>query len=572
MSKVWKTREVDETLAAQLGRKLDLPGPLARAVAARGYADPGSAERFLAPRLSDVGNPFDLPGAAAAVGRIWSAIGRNEPIVVYGDYDADGITATALMVRVLSALNARVAPFLPSRMDDGYGLGEEPLRRCMARHAPRLLITVDCGTNSAAVVRDAQASGLDVIVTDHHEPAETVAPALALVNPRLGSGESAKLLAGVGVAFKLCHALLKAGRDAGHAAAGSVELRRHLDLVAVGTIADMVPLQGENRIFARHGLAQLNQTGCVGLRALMDVARIGTADAYHVAFLIGPRLNAAGRLGDAEASLSLLLTDDDGLAGRLAAQLDRANRERQDVEAMILEEAEAQLQASFDAARDFGLVLAGRDWHPGVVGIVASRIANRYRRPAVVIGLDESGGGRGSCRSIEGFHLVRHLEQCAAHLVKFGGHAMAAGLEIEASAVEAFRRAFNSAAASTLAGQDLRPVQAIDAWLSLGDAEERLMEGLDRMKPFGLGNPTPVWAVRGVHVLGEPRVVGGKHLKLRVAAGATVRDCIAFQMADRKLPPGDLDIAFTLQRDTYQGRRSIQLNLSDFRPSPAAPG
>lgn len=566
MSKVWKTARCDEILASRLAGELGIPVPLAALLAVRGFSSAESIDHFLHPRLSDIADPFLLPGMDKAVDRIWKAIKAKQQIVVFGDYDVDGITSTALMIQILGRLGAKVSPFLPHRIDDGYGLAAETLQRCIDELRPQLVITVDCGTSAVDSVKLAERVGVDVVVTDHHESSGVVAPALAVVNPKFGSDEASKSLAGIGVAFKLCHALLKRGRKNGQKVAEAVDLRTYLDLVGVGTIADVVPLKAENRILARYGLDQLNRTQSVGLKALIDVAGIqGKLDAYHVGFLIGPRLNAAGRLGDAQVALGLLLTDDPQRARDMATQLDESNRERQDVEKKIVEEAAKELEVLFDPKKHFGLVLARKGWHPGVIGIVASRICQSYRRPTVVISLDETDEGRGSCRSIEEFNIVERLAECSELLVRFGGHAMAAGLDVEASKIDAFREKFNQVAARALEGVDLRPVQRIDAWIDLREADEGLLEGLDLMRPFGLGNSTPVWGSRGVRLVGPPRILKEKHLKLLVASGAAQLEAIAFGLGRQKVPAGLIDIAFQLDKNSYMGRESLQLKVQDFR-------
>ncbi len=567
--KIWKTAELDEERARSLAAELNLPSAVAHLLVARGLAEPRAADHFLNPRLSDLTDPFLLPDMEKAVVRTWKAIDENEPIVVFGDYDADGVTSTALMIHVLKKLGAHVTPFLPNRVEDGYGLSLDTFRRCYEAYKPKLMITVDCGTGSVEAVEAARAQQLDVVVTDHHEPAGPRAPALALVNPRLGDVEAARDMAGVGVAFKLCHALLKKGRDMGREKAKSVDLRRFLDLVGIGTITDVVPLVNENRIFARHGLTRINKTESIGLKSLIEVSGIrGPLESWHISFLIGPRLNAAGRIGDAQAALELLLTEDLIRARQLAVQLDAANRERQDTEAQIVEEAIGEIDSFFKPDRHFGLVVARKDWHPGVIGIVASRLCARYYRPAVVISTDESGEGRGSCRSIEGFNLIKALEDCADLLDRFGGHTMAAGLDIQEARIESFKTRFNEVAKQALAGQDLRPSLEISAWMELSEADQKLADSLESMRPFGLGNSTPVFAVRGVRLVGPPRRVGdGRHLKMSVASGSTRRDAIAFGMGEREIPDGPIDIAFQLQINTYQGLERLQLNLQDFRPS-----
>jgi len=567
-SKIWKTAAGDRDCAIRLAAELAIPQPLAALLASRGVTDAGLADKFLNPRLGDMSDPFLLPGMTAAVDRIAEALKSNEPIVIYGDYDVDGVTSTALMVTILSRLGALVTPFLPNRMEDGYGLSEATLQRCIDQYHPRLIVTVDCGTGSVEAVQKAAAQGIDVVVTDHHEPSGAVAPAVAMVNPKVSGDASSQMLAGVGVAFKLCHAILKRGRDEKWPGVEAIDLKEHLDYVALGTIADIVPLLSENRILARYGLGLLNRTHSIGLKSLMEVAGVsGVVDSYHVGFVLGPRINAAGRIRDAQSALELLLTDHPQRARNLAMQLDAANRDRQAIEAKIVKEASDLIDAYYQADVHYGLVVARKEWHTGVIGIVASRLTARYRRPTIVIGIDEDGVGRGSCRSIEGFDVLQHLEACSDLLLKYGGHAMAAGLELKEESIPAFTERFNSLAAATLKGYDLRAVQPVDAWIQLSEANEYFMESQDRFKPFGHLHPMPVWAVRGVRIEGMPHVVGKHHLKLSISGHGVQREAIAFNMGARTVPEGPLDIAFCLQRNSYMGRDTLQLNIQDFRRS-----
>jgi single-stranded-DNA-specific exonuclease len=566
--KAWKTVAVEPQRAQALAAATDWPEPLIRALLARGLETPDAIDRYLKPRLSELSDPFLLPQMDAAVARIWQARQHGESVAVYGDYDADGITSAALLLQVLTRIGVRATPYLPNRLDEGYGLSIDALDACIADCHPRLVITTDCGTGAGAAVRHAAARGIDVIVTDHHEITGELAPALAVINPKRAAALPGQALAGVGVVFKLAHALVKAGRDLNEAAAGAIDLRDLLDLVAIGTVADIAPLTGENRVLVRHGLARLNATPCVGLRALIEIAAVKPpVDTYHVGFMIGPRMNAVGRLGNARKALELLLTEHDARARSLAAELDAANRERKRLEDDILEAARSAIDAEYDPARDFGLVAAAPDWHAGVIGIVAARLCSRYQRPVIVIALDGDGRGRGSGRSIPEFNLVDGLRQCAAHLTAYGGHDRAAGLELEAGAVTAFTRQFCSVCAERLSGRDLRPVQRIDAWLELSAADEPLMAGIDLMRPLGEGNPEPVWGARSVTILGQPRVVGGSHLKLTVAQGNRQMDAIGFGMGDRPVPAGPIDVAFTLERNNYRGYETLQMKLKDFRPS-----
>lgn len=557
---------MDTAVVAKLARQLDLPIAIARMLVLRGFHDSGAAEEFLNPRLADLADPCVLPAMAKAVERIWTAIEGAEAITVFGDYDVDGVTATALLVRMLSGLGANVETFVPDRLDEGYGLSTDALARCLSEQRPGLLISVDCGTNSVDSVVHARNQGVDVIVTDHHVPAGETAPAFAHINPKLGDcGED---LSGVGVAFKLAHALLKGGRERGKASASQIDLRQYLDIVALGTVADIVPLTGENRIIVRYGLRQLDSTRWVGMEALKEVASIsGELNTGHLGFQLGPRINAAGRIGKPMQAVRLLTTDDPLEARNIAKLLDRNNRERRDIERKIAEAALDEIDSYFDPAKHFGLVVAGEGWHPGVVGIVASRVSNRYNRPAIVLGIEESGSARGSCRGIEEFDLLAGLHACERHLGKFGGHKMAAGLEVKPGELDAFKEAFNEAAAQMLRGIDLSPVQHVDAVVDPAELGWPFYEALRRLRPFGQDNPEPVWALKGAQVAGVPRVVGQKHLKLALVAAGKTFEAIAFNYPLASLPDGKIDVAFTLQQNNWNGNSSLQLQIKDIRPA-----
>lgn len=566
----WKTIAVDGALADRLAVAMGIPRPIATLLASRGFADKETAEHFLNPRLSRLSDPLEMRGMIPAVERLWDAVLRSQRITVFGDYDADGITATALMVGVLQEMGANVRPFLPERLTDGYGLTVGAVKRCLDSHKPELIITVDCGTGAMEAVEVVRSAGADIIVTDHHEASGRETPEFLIVNPKLDGNEATAPLAGVGVAFKVCHALVKHCLRNNPGRAQNIDLRNRLDLVAVGTVADVVPLVGENRILVRHGLERFDSTTSVGLRALKQIAGINAGvDCYHLGFIIGPRLNAAGRLGSADTALELLLTSDPSRARELAAGLDAANQERKRIEDAIVSEAIKEIDGHFDNNRDFGLVVGRAGWHIGAVGIVAARLCARYCRPAAVIGFDENGWGRGSCRSAESVDIVAVLRACSDLLASFGGHKMAAGFVIEKSMSDTFKKRFNEECAARLAPSDLSPAYRVDAWIGLGEVDETLFNQMQRLKPVGMGNPTPVWGVGGVHLAEMPKKIGknGEHLKMTVASGGAQLSAVAFGMAEHDIPDGPMDVLFNLQEDTYGGRRRLQLNVKDFRPA-----
>lgn len=556
----WTLSPADDRAVDTLAVALGVPRPVARMLAVRGYADPAVATSFLDSGLGSLGDPFVLDGMQAAVDRLRRALAGGERIAIYGDYDADGVTSTVLLVRTLRALGATVEPFLPNRFDEGYGLSTDGLRRCIETIGPKLIVTADCGSCSGDAVRAAASEGVDTIVTDHHEIRGDLACPI-VVNPKKSGDPSLSVLAGVGVAFKLAHALVKSLRVEGHAQAGGIDLRRFLDLVAVGTVADVAPLCGENRVLVRSGLNVLNGHPCAGLAALMERARVRMpADARQIGFIIGPRLNAAGRLSDVgpEEALALLMADTRSDAMPHADRLERANQERRRIEAQVLEQALEQAPAE----RDPPAVTVGREgWHVGTIGIVAARLCGRFRCPSAVIALESDGSGKGSCRSVEGVNIVDALSDCAEHLETYGGHAMAAGLRLKAGSLCAFREAFGLACRSRdTRGGERSPVR-IDAWIGLDEANGELLAACRRCEPFGIGNPAPLWGARGLNRAGEVRVVGGEHLAFRLSDGRTTLPAIAFYKSDATIGDSGLEVAFRVAEDSYNGHNAIQLQV-----------
>ncbi len=567
--KKWRVAPLFAESAARLARELDVSPVVAQILLNRGLGDEGEAWRFLHGGVETLADPFAMLGMEAAVDRIAAALAGGEKITVYGDYDVDGVTATALLYRVLARLGGNVDYYIPERQSEGYGLNAAALEGLYGS-GTRLVVTVDCGISAVAEVK-ALAGRLDIIVTDHHHPPEVLPPAFALLNPRQsGCRYPDKNLAGVGVAFKLCQALWQRLRG------GEAPFTGYLELVAVGTVADIVPLTGENRVLVKVGLERLAATDNVGLVALMKVAGLAAdkLDTGKIGYVIAPRLNAAGRLGHAAAGVELLITEDADRAAALAAELETENSRRQAVEKELLAAAEGML-AGTDPAAQKVLVLAGEDWHPGVIGIVASRLLDRYYRPVVMISVRD-GVGKGSCRSIPGFDIYHALEGCADLLVQFGGHQMAAGLTVEAANIDRLRERLNALAAETLTAEDYLPVLNIDSHVALAEVDAALLEQLACLAPHGQGNPIPAFVCEQLTVTGV-RPVGqeGRHLKLRVKQERAKGDVIGWDMgslAGNLAGDATIDLAFAPEFNDWQGQRNIQLKAHDVHVRQAAPG
>jgi len=574
--KIWRVRRADPILKYILSRELKISPVLAHLLLNRGVYTVEEARLFLFGGLQHLAGADLMKDMGRAVDRILCAVKKGEKILVYGDYDVDGITATALMVRVLRRLGGRVDYYIPHRLTDGYGLHDSALVQA-GKAGYTLVVTVDCGISGAAAVEAARrAGGPEVIITDHHQVPAVLPDAVAVLNPRRPDCHYPfKELAGVGVALKLAGALLDAAGEPAEA------WRDYLDLACLGTVADIVPLLGENRILVRCGLPRLAESENAGIRALLAVSGIKNdgLDARAVGFALAPRLNAAGRLGDARPAVELLLCEDDARAQELAGRLNQGNRERQQIEAGVLAEALGILHGDDRLSADRVLVLAAAGWHPGVIGIVASRLMDMFYRPVLLVALDGE-KGRGSGRSVPGFHLYRALEQCRDYLLDFGGHAGAAGFSLPADQVEPFREAINACAERMMPGETPVPVLDIDALVSLRDISPRLIAELAMLAPFGHGNPDPLLACHGVSVL-SCREVGreGNHLKLLVRENGAVLDGIGFSLADcmdEVAAAKSMDLAFTPAIDCWRGESRLQLNVKDMRPvaedEPAAAG
>lgn len=556
--------------AGDIARELGLVPCVGDFLAGRGITSPLAARAYLRPLVDHLRDPFGLAGMDAAVRRLARALDAGERIFVHGDYDVDGMCGAALLARVLRRLGADVVPFVPHRTRDGYDLGPAGVERAEAADAS-VLLTVDCGTNAVVAASAASARGIDVIVTDHHAVGPDVPDCVALVNPARPDCTYGEPLCGTGVAFKVCEALVTARAGARE------DLLWELDLVALATVADLVPLEGENRVLVRYGMRVLANSRNAGLAALLresgaDPAALRVRDLSHG---LAPRLNAVGRLEDADAGLALLSGARVGAeAGAAAQALGEVNRRRRELDRATLEEALARLPAAAVAGTARGVVVAGAGWHPGVIGIVASRLVERLHRPTFVIALPDGTGApaRGSGRSIPGFDLVGALAETGPLLRRWGGHAMAAGLDIDPDRVDAFRAAFEDAAAGRLTDDLLVPTVRYDGTLSLPDLLDDFAPVQPHMEPFGVGNPTPSFLCSGLRVAAPPRPVGRGHLRLLLEQGGRAADAVGFHFAERweGLGRGDVvDAIVQVREDVWRGRRRLQLKLVDMRPAEA---
>ncbi|HZT58293.1 MAG TPA: single-stranded-DNA-specific exonuclease RecJ [Pyrinomonadaceae bacterium] len=565
--KRWTARREQGAGADALASALGVSPVVAGVLAARGVEDERAARALLRPSHEQLHDPNLMLGMRESVARVLRAVDAGERILIYGDYDVDGTTGTVVLRRALSVLGARTGFHVPHRFTEGYGIRQDVLERAKA-DGYTLVISVDCGIRAHEPLEWARANGLDVIVTDHHLPDEDegAPPAFAVLNPnQRGCAYPDKTLAGVGVAFKLAHALLRErGRES--------LVSGFLKVVAIGTVADVAQLTGENRAIVSLGLADLHRATNPGLRALMEIAGCGDGrgmKAFDLGFRIGPRINAAGRMDAARAVVELFETKDGGEARRLAEHLDARNRERREVQQQVTERAVAQL---FESGQDETavVVVAGEGWHRGVIGLAASKIVEKLGRPAIVISLDEDGHGHGSARSMDGFHMLDALTSCADLLEGFGGHAHAAGLGVRRENVAELRRRLNEHAARVTCGEDGVPCLEYDMELKADALSLELCGALEALEPFGAGWPRPVFVTRGLKVVGEPRVVKERHLKFNsVASDGRVHDCIWWGGAEKvsatPRPGQSIELAYSVEANCWQGRTRLQLVVEDLK-------
>jgi single-stranded-DNA-specific exonuclease len=564
---IWNTKPHDEAAAAVLAQALGVSAITARLLAIRGIVDPDAASRFLNPTLDQLHDPQELAGLECAADRLLLAITNRERIAVHGDYDVDGITSTVILRRALELLGGDVGHFIPERLTDGYGLQPHTIDR-LHLEGVKLIVSVDCGIRAPEAARRARELGVDLIITDHHEPDDELPDACAVVNPkRHDCTYPDKNLAGVGVALKLVQSLCaRSGKSAW--------LPAFVKIAAIGTLADVVPLIGENRIIAKLGLQMLTKgPHKVGLRALFEAAGLTgkTIDSYHIGFLVAPRINAAGRMSTPDIATRLLLASDESMgaeAKALAEQLEGENTRRRAEDQDILVKAKKIVETDPDIGSRSVLVVAGEGWHRGVIGIVASKLVDAFSRPAIVLSID-GGTAHGSCRSISGFNMLAALESCAPLMKKFGGHKAAAGLTLDSARIKEFRLAVNAHADTCLGPDDLRPRLWLDGPLAFSDINDRVMAEFAALAPFGPSNPRPRFHTGPVAIVDGPRILKERHLKLSVKQNGRVIRAIQWNAAEREphlvAKKDAVEIAYTVEENEYLGNKYVELRLDDFR-------
>jgi len=564
---LWDHLPCDDDAARELGAALNIHPTVARLLCLRGLRDPEAAARFLSPSMDHLHDPFRLAGMREAVERLERAIANKERIAIHGDYDVDGITSTVILRRALEMLGGEVVHFIPERLRDGYGLQPAAIERLHAEGV-HLIVSVDCGIRATEATLRARELGVDLIITDHHEPEGTLPPALAVINPkRHDCTYPDKNLAGVGVALKVVQALCaRAGKDKW--------LPAFVKIAAIGTLADVVPLVGENRVIAKLGLQSLSRgRHTVGLRALLEASGLTgkTIDSYQVGFILAPRVNAAGRMSTPDIATRLLLATDEGAieeARGLAEQLNAENLKRQTEEAELVAQAKKAIETDPAIGAHNVLVVGGEGWHRGVIGIVASKLVDAFCKPAIVLSVD-GGVAHGSCRSIPAFDMLDGLERCAEFFLRFGGHKQAAGLTMDAANIPAFRARINAHANEVLEPDHLRPRLRIDGALNLKHITPDLVEGLNAMAPFGLANPRPVFHAMPVEIVDGPRPLKDRHLKMTFRQDGRSFRAIAWRAAERAAflteNRAGVNLAFSLEQNEFQGETYLELTVADFK-------
>ncbi len=555
--------KTDPEQVGYLSAETDLPENVIKILINRHIDTPETIDRFLNPKLTDLKDPFELLGMREGINRVTKALFENEKIVIYGDYDVDGITATALLYMIFNKLGAQVDFYLPNRLTEGYGLSKDAIDEARSKGVS-LIVTVDTGITAVEEVRYANSLGMNVLITDHHEPAESLPDAVAIINPKQPDCSYESELSGVGVAFKFAQALYRSLNQ------DERELEEHLDLVALGTSADIVPLVGENRILTKFGIKQIARTTKPGLKSLAFVSGLMGKEIStgQVVFILAPRINALGRLGDAGQAIRLLSTRDERLAAEIARKLDDENKRRKEIDETTLHEALDQIEEIVDLENDRAIVLAGEGWHQGVIGIVASRLVEKYHLPTVMISIT-NGEGKGSARSIPGFHLCEALKECEHLLIRYGGHKYAAGLSIKQEHIPEFREKFIHVSSQFLSDEDIIPKLHIDLEIELTDINDDFMQSLEAFSPFGPQNMRPIFLTRNCEVVGQPYVVGRNHLKMKIRKGDAMFDVIGFGFGDMARLISSkgclVDVVYVIEYNTYNDVTRKQIRLKDIK-------
>lgn len=555
----------DVKASLRLAESFDMPPVIAQILVGKGLTSKDEIDDFFHPSLDKLSDPMAIPGMSKAIKRLVDALRHKERILIFGDYDVDGITATALMYDVLSSFGADVCWYLPDRLIDGYGLSPDGIDEAKKQGA-KLLLSVDCGITGVEETRYALKQGIECIITDHHEPGDTLPDAVALVDPKLGDADSpVRDMAGVGVAFKIAEALYN------ELELDKTELYEHLDLVGLGTIADIVPLTDENRIVSRYGLRTLEATKKPGLKALLQITGLwgNELSSWHIVFVLAPRINAAGRIGNPALAFKLLTTLNPTEASEFAVLLDAENKKRKELDERIFDEAVEMVKKKVDLSRDKAIVLASDKWHIGVIGIVASRLVERFNRPAIMISTQD-GEGKGSARSIGNFHILNAIKECKQYLSRYGGHKFAAGLCVAEDKIEKFKECFNNYVGRHLTDNDMIPMLDLDAQIFPAEISMELMKWLDMFAPYGPENMRPVFLMQNARLAARPQIIGQEHIRFRIhGKNDKPVDVVGFGMAEhyrqlqeRKEP---VNLAFVVETNSYYGYPKLQLRLKDIK-------
>lgn len=563
MKKNWCLEKENPKLRNKLADSLNISPVTAQILLNRGIKNEAEANVYLNSTLFDLPSPYLMDGMEEAVERIKKALESKEKIAIYGDYDVDGVTSTALFHTFLKSLGADVTYYNPDRIKEGYGVNMDAVKK-LSKDGVTLIISGDCGITAAREVEEAKKLGVDFIVTDHHQPPEELPRAISILNPQLPSCKyPAKEIAGVGVIFNLAIALRRALRDEGFFKQAEPNLADYLDLVALGTVADCAPLKDVNRIFVKEGMKRMASPKRIGLKALKEASSIdGEVNSFDLGFKLGPRINASGRLNSAESAVKLFLSDNMADARELATQLSQENTSRQKIESQILKEAIQMIDSDHSFEDQSSVVVSSPNWHQGIIGIVASRIVERYGKPAILIAIGEDGVGKGSGRSVQGVNIYSSLSECRELLIQYGGHELAAGMSIKQSDIESFREMFNLSVEKSPVGQET--VVSIDCAVDLSDISHELVSELGKLEPFGIGNPEPVLLAEGVEVVSQ-QLFKDKHLSVKVSKGGKPFKAIWFNMKEPGLLKQDrIDIVFTPEFNIWNGRKELQLRVRDI--------